>query len=406
MVYLRSFIFALLIGGGGFFLIQKITEDKKQPPPTKNAEPVSLVRAHTVDIKPRKPLLFLIGDVEARDYAALTAPVEAPVLGLTAREGERFAKGRRLVTFDLREQELSVRTQETAIAGLRLQITALRRNRAADQNRLSEMKKLLALAESDYARNTDLFAKNVVTRARMETAEQALGQRRLDFVALENQVANYANEISRLEQQLAAARVQLEQVLLLIERGEMRAPFAGRVARVHTAVGARPNRGAPLLDIFDPARLRLRVALPQKHRAALGDDLEVVLEENNRQMTLAFARLEPRVEPGDSSIDVFFRLPAGDWILGGVHDVVVRLPAEDGLLAMPPDAIYQDNFVYRIADDNRAYPIACQSVGIGRNHGKTVSLMRCPQLKNGERIVANQLPNLIGSALVSVVAEQ
>ena len=58
--------------------------------------------------------------------------------------------------------------------------------------------------------------------------------------------------------------------------------------------------------------------------------------------------MEPRVAAGNSGLDVFFRLPKGNWVLGATHKVEVLLPEREDLIAVPASAIYGDNRVYRI----------------------------------------------------------
>ena len=126
------------------------------------------MRATTAEIAARRPSILLVGEVEARDYAALTAPVEAEVLAVSFREGETFDKNARLLRLDLREQQLQARARRTELEGIGLQLRGLEQDRAADSERLRENQRLLELAERDYDRNLTLQAKNLVTRKQLE----------------------------------------------------------------------------------------------------------------------------------------------------------------------------------------------------------------------------------------------
>ena len=72
----------------------------------------------------------------------LTAPVEAAVLKLPLVEGDYFPAGRQLLRFDLREQQQAIKQQEAASKEIRLNIVAIARNRAADNRRLQDMRRL------------------------------------------------------------------------------------------------------------------------------------------------------------------------------------------------------------------------------------------------------------------------
>ena len=163
-----------------FFVVVAVVIVSGKPPPQKAEvrEPVFSVLAATARIAPARPSVLLSGEAEARDYAVLTAPVEAEVLSVFFREGETFPARRRLVMLDLREEELQAESRRASAEVVRLQIAALEKNRAADEARLAETRNLLELARRDYARNITLQAKNLVTRARIEDAEQTVGQQR------------------------------------------------------------------------------------------------------------------------------------------------------------------------------------------------------------------------------------
>lgn len=405
--FVRSFVLvAVLIGvavGGFSWAVAARTPPKVE----KKAEPTVTARTVALRRETRRPVLFLIGRVEARDYATMNAPIEADVQRIAAREGEYFRQGERLVEMDLRELELNAAAQAARVAEIAAQSESVVRNRAADESRLAETERQVELAERDYARNQSLFEKKVLSLRQLEQSEQTRLARQSELTAMSNAVADYETQQRRLDAQRAVAEANLEQMRLLMNRAELRAPFAGRVARVHAAVGARPARGTPLLEIFNPARLRLRVAIAQRYAAAVkgGALFAEVDDADGGRITLAFAGLEPRVEAGNSSLEAFFSLPRGDWVLGAVHDVVVALPPVTAVAAAPVDAIYNDRFVYRVNAESRAESVGCARVGLTRGDaaGEVLALVDCPALADGDAVVADQLPNLLSGVLLNII---
>ena len=402
--YFRSFVLIVALALAGGYGIKKALESRKPPPVKKQAEPELSVRVFQPSRIERRPVLFLIGEVEAIDYASVTSPVEADVQDIRAREGDYFSADSRLVRLDLREQELDLSAQKASLADLRSQLESVRRNRAADGKRLTEMRRLLELAESEHARNRSLVEKEVMAASKLEASEKALLQRQLEFIDLENRVSDYDTQTNRLWSQIRSAQARVEKMELSLEQGAIRAPFDGRVAQVHTAVGARVSRGAALLDIFNPSRLRLRVAVPQRYIGAVRGDREIDAVLEGRGLTLSFAGLEPRVERGNSSIDVFFSLPWGDWVLGSVHDLVLELPPVESFVA-PTDAIYNDNFLYRVNGEGRAQAVECERLGLARLDERVGVLLDCPELDAAEaaEIVVDQLPNLLDGVKLKIV---
>ena len=394
-----------------------IVAAKPKPGKAKVRETYFSVRTVKASIAPVRPSVLLVGEVEARDSAVLTAPIEAEVLNIPYREGRTFKKNARLMQLDLREQQLQAESQGTMVESTRLRLLALRRNRHSDKQRLHEMSRLLELAKNDYARNVTLHRQNLVARAQIESSEQALAQRRLDYVALQNQVANYDTEEQQLQQQMVAAEAALAQINLLIERGEMRAPFAGRVAKVYASTGARPIRGTPLLDIFNPHTARLRALVPNRYAPIL---LRAQATKNNAQHSvqalllaeeldtakdLALAHVSPRAESGQGGIEVFFTLPKGDWVLGATYEFELLLPPIPDALSLPIDSVYAQSRVYKVDADNRAQALQCERLGLSRQNGKTQALMRCPQASSGDSIIATQLPGLAEGSKVRIIAE-
>ena len=405
MVKLKSFLIALAVIAGFSVIAGFIARGKPAPPKTEARETVLAVRATTAEIAARRPSILLVGEVEARDYAALTAPVEAEVLAVSFREGETFDKNARLLRLDLREQQLQARARRTELEGIGLQLRGLEQDRAADSERLRENQRLLELAERDYDRNLTLQAKNLVTRKQLETAEQTARLRRGELIELRRRVRNYDIEQRKLQAQQEAAEVALAQAQLLIERGELRAPFAGRVARVHTSVGARPGRGAQLLEIYNPESARLRAVAPGRHAAALleGGTSAGVLQTGAESLSLSLSRVSPQASEGRGGVEVFFNLPPGEWVLGAAYEFSLHLPPVPETLSLPFDAVYDQSRVYVIDSESRARGEDCVRLGVERGDGETRALLRCPGAADGARIVATQLPGMAAGAKLRIL---
>lgn len=400
----RAVSFVLAAGLLIFFagIAAFIVKSKPEPKAAERRENVFAVRAHSATIGAVRPSAILTGAAQARDYAVLTTPVEAEVLNIVVREGDSFPAGRRLVQLDLREQVFQSQARQTAVETAKLRITALAQNRYADILRLAEMQNLVDLAENDYNRNITLQAKNLVTRTQIENAETAVSQRRSDLVALKNRVDNYPTDEKLLQQELAAAEVALAQANLLIERGEMRAPFAGKVSKVHASAGAVPARGSPLMEIFDPKSVRLRALVPNRHVQALqGGDARAVL--STGAATLALANVSPRAQAGQGSVEAFFELPPGDWVLGATFEFQLQLPAAKDALELPFDSLYGESQIYRIDEEERARGTRCERLGVSRKDIGIFALLRCPEVNEGDLIIATQRPGLAEGAKVRVI---
>ena len=405
-LFARSAIIIIILISAALIGINIALKARTPPKVEKRAEPLLSVRTAHLPLQERRPALFLIGKVEALDYTTINAPIESDVLKITMREGEYFPKNKQLIHIDQRELEYTAAAEQARLDELNAQLQSIYRNRGADAQRLIEAERLLALAKKDYKRNQTLFEEKVLSLKQLEQSEQALVARQSEYTAMENQVADYDTQEKRFQAQIDAARAQLKQTHLLIERAKLRAPFAGRVAKIHTSVGARPPRGAALLDIFDPSQLRLRVAVAQRYASAIKEgNVRGILQDNDLQLTLAYAGIEPRVEEGNSSVDTLFSLPRGNWVLGAVRDIVLELPPVSMAAAAPVDSIYNDRFIYRVDSDSRAEAIPCDRLGLtrGENTQAVQVLITCETLQGNDNIIIDQLPNLLNGVLLKII---
>lgn len=401
---IRSSVIILILIGISVYVFNKATQSKIPEKVEKKEEAVISVRQFLPIKKARNPLVFSIGTVEALDYTVLSSPVAADVLNVYVREGDRFSQGQSLLTYDLRSQEYDILAQKSGIEDLRAQLNSIDINEKNDTARLVEMERLIELAEKEYERNKILLDKNVVPLSKLESVERVVVQSRLEYAGLKNTVEGYDTHRKRLYAQLETGLVRLEQANLILEKAKIVAPFSGRVVRVHAAIGERMGGGSPLFDVFDPSKLRMKVALAQRYSALLANTQSISAKISNGQITatLSIIGVSPQVEKGNSSIDTYFALPDGDWILGSVWDVVISLPEIDAI-AVRADSIYNDQYIYRVDEDNRVFEEKCERLGVTYLLKEIGVLLNCPTLGDNTSVIADQLPNLFNGVKVRVI---
>ena len=456
--WLVSLLLALLFLGFFAAVARVIIQNKPEPKPVQRREPVFSVRAVPAVPETRAPSVFLIGETEARDYAVLTSPLDTEALAVPVREGDSVTRGDRLALLDLRDQDLDLQERElqgrlqradlqdiqvqaaalsvnleTNLEDVQVQIQALQADRQSDQTRLADMNRLLKISEDELARARSLSSSGVVPRNQVEENERALLGRRLERQAVQARVEKYDSDErllkvrerglrekydseserlrvreSQIRAQLEQTRLALERARVAYERAQVRAPFSGRVARVHASAGSRVARGAPLVEIFDPDSVRLRASVPNQYLPNLrrgGNETRARLKADGETVTLSSFRIAPLTEPGRGSADVYFDLPRREWVLGATHEFAMDLPPAENAVALPFDALYSDSRIYKIDAESRARGLDCRRVGVARESGEALALMECPGLRPGDMIVATRLPNLVDGAKVSVAGE-
>ena len=161
------------------------------------------------------------GVVEAVRQTVVAAQVSGAVVALDVKVGDVVKAGQVLAKIDAHAAEQSV---------------------AASDAQVQSARASLEVATKEFERQKQLFDKKYTSQAALERAEA-------QFKATQAQV-------SAQIAQAGAARTQSGFFVV-------KAPYGGVVAEVPVALGDMAMPGRPLLTLYDPAALRVTVAVPQ-----------------------------------------------------------------------------------------------------------------------------------------------
>jgi RND family efflux transporter MFP subunit len=165
------------------------------------------------------------GTAEPYQSAVLSTRVMATVEAVTVREGDRVAAGQVVVRLDTRDLDARQAQVEAGLA---------------------EALAVEKQAEAMARRLRDLFADSAATRVQLEQAETTL---------------------ARAQAAVRTARAGAAELEAVRSYAEVRAGFAGVVARRFVDPGAMAAPGAPLVSVDDVSRLRVEVtAAPDQVR--------------------------------------------------------------------------------------------------------------------------------------------
>ena len=73
--------------------------------------------------------------------------------------------------------------------------------------------------------------------------------------------------------------------------------------------------------------------------------------------------------------------------LGRVTTLYLHLPALDGVMPVPFEALYGADKVYLVDQENRLRSITVERVGELRKEGKDLLLLRSPEFREGQRLL-------------------
>ena len=370
-------------------------------PQVEQVEPEINVAVTNVEITAHRPRATVIGLVEAKDEAMLTSPLETEVLAVLAEEGDAVAKNAPLIKLDVRETNYQLEAQLANIDDINAQLGSLQRDVVTERRRLREIRKLQELAEEEYERNNTLLERGIVAQAAVDNSEANLSARELEVLSQHQKIDALLTSRLRLEASERATLAQVGQLRLILERARIQAPFDGIVKVMNPSSGTRVARGSELVQLYDPNSLRLRAAIPNEYSNA-GASIEAEVPTATGTQIIPLVNIAPEAKPGRGNVDALFSLPAGNWLLGSAIEFDLLLPLQPNLVAVPFDSLYSGSRVYIVDGDSRAQAIECTSAGQTYKNGQTLALLRCPELKSGDKIVINRIPNLLAGTKLNV----
>jgi len=213
------------------------------------------------------------GVVEAVRQTVVAAQVSGAVVALEVKAGDVVRAGQVLARIDAHAAEQSVVASDAQVQSARA---------------------LLEVATRDFERQKQLFEKKFTSRA-------ALDQTEAQFKATQAQVSA----------QIAQAGVARSQSGFFV----VKAPYGGVVAEVPVALGDMAMPGRPLLTLYDPAALRVTVAVPQTAVTGLSTAPAIRIElpgsaSDREWIAPTHVELLPTADPATHTVQIRLDLPS------------------------------------------------------------------------------------------------
>jgi HlyD family secretion protein len=268
---------------------------------------------------------FLPASLRSRRTSVIAAELQARVVRVARKAGERVAEGEVLVELEssgfeaAREQALQAR--KAAEAGLQA---------ARDSVELAQA--LLEEARAHRERTESLQHSGSATT---EAVEQA----RARHAATQAGLAQAESGVSAARAGLAQSAAALEQAEIALARTHIAAPFAGVVSERTVEPGEIATPGRALLVLVDPAALRA-LAIAREELAGAqkpGDRLEVEVPAAGVTLTGLVEEIVPRVDERSRALELRIALDAPASCLPGMY-ARVRLARPERELVLVPGA--------------------------------------------------------------------
>lgn len=274
------------------------------------------------------------GSMKPLLQATVRAKVPAEVARVHVQEGDRVAAGAPLVSLDAADLRARYDAQAAAVAEARARLDLARKNQKNNQ----------ALLDKAF-----------------------ISQTAFDGIANTVQVAE-AN-LQSVEAQAAIAQRALADA-------QVRAPFAGIVAKRWVNVGDKVSGDMPVAQVVDLARMELEAPVPVSEIPFVQVGQEIAFQVDGfpgRRFTGKVERVNPAAEAGSRSISIFVTLANADGSLKGGMFANGTLATAMGAAVdvVPASAVIEEggqSFVYVVNGgkvERRAVVLGAKSVERG-----------------------------------------
>jgi len=248
--------------------------------------------------------LVLTGTLRPRAQVQIVAEVPARLLRVLKDAGARVAKDETLAVLDETDYRLALDRAKAALAVAE----ANRAHAVAERDRADSLLKTGGITDKDH----------LTAQVNLQVAEASLAQVRAE-VAIAGQQHS---------------------------RTQVKAPFAGRVARRFPDPGAMLAVGSPLFTLVDDSVLEFRSQVPSADygRTKRGAAVEVRVDSlPDLRIEGKVARVSPLVDERSRSFEAVVEVPGREGLPGGLFArAAVRVGVVAGALVVPPAALVRD----------------------------------------------------------------
>lgn len=316
-------------------------------------EPIRRVSVEVRQIYPRSYTRWVeaYSTVTPFRKGIVSAQVSGPIasLGPETEPGMPVRKGQELAKIEDKRYRF---TLQKAKANLKKLEALLEIERNENERRTIVYKianQRLALAESDYKRNLELFEKELIPKQTLEDAENQMELRRSEFENARSELQSRQARIKTIQADIMAAKAEIDRLREDLLDTIIRAPFDGVIGERFVEIGNQVAPGQRLFTVLEISLVKVVARIPSEFigRIQTGIDAEVTTRAYPKTVfNGTVIHVYPEADPKNRTFAVEVKVAnrGKPKLLPGMF-ARVRLPVLtlDQALLVPRDTLMEDD---------------------------------------------------------------
>lgn len=295
------------------------------------------------------------GQVKLAQESRINAAIDAEIIQLDVKPGQRVHAGQLLARFNNREAVAAVLRTRSEVQRLEESLSNTLDEEKSAQTVLVQLKQQVAIQKKQLKRTNSLQQKRLASEATVEQQKTQLLSMELEVTKQNQVLSSLQSQAKQLELQKKKAQADQIDAEQLLKRTELKAPADGEIKSVSVAKGEFVQAGTELLVLLADDDAELVVALPERWldliRELSREQLEqVVLVKGEQAFKLKRLSRFLAVETGQHQ--AFFALPdAFGYSVGQVFNVELHIPADPHWLRLPRTVLQPGSRLFVVADE-------------------------------------------------------
>lgn len=338
------------------------------------------------------------GTVHAEQDAMLAAETLGKVTAIHASEGDEVENDAVLIELNHAELDAQVALAEANLNVGRSRLEQARLGAAIYEEvsaaQVAQTTAQLQQAQSDFRRMEALANEGAVSKMELDKAALALkvaSEANAGAVATQREGLVRTEEVRLAESALEQLESALTGARAVREKAFIRAPFAGRVAKIYVEMGEAVILGAPVIHLVQSSDIYVQAPFDEANAGEIKPGQKVRINVDAQRARDYFGVVE-RIAPVvtlnpdlSRSLEIRIRLESNyDVFMPGMSaDVIIVAAEKPDVLFVPTEAIVRQTFVY-VIDGGKALR---RNLKLGVGNWNTTEVLE--GLSEGDQVITS-----------------